>query len=1009
MRKMWSLATVFIFLTYVFTVVLYVVMGNGSIEAVYMSVTAGLPLAVFAVFALMLVPQFKGAPLVMATIAQLAFLAIGIYTQRFISYFFIILMLYSLFSLSKLVKQMAAFVVIGTIINGLFGILASYLIETIDMYIFIVQFLMTLFTSVILLIQTYNVTQKEGRSERALVAFSSLLNSTPNYTAIVDTQRRILYISEPMAKFSQVFSQSLAVGKPLLDLFVDKKLKLMFADIMDADSFTEHIISIDIDGEERHFKVVADKFKGDLGGIFIDIADISFTVKSQKAAEEARVKLNDAKISLELALADAESASRAKGEFLAKMSHEIRTPMNAVIGMTELILREKVSSRVYEHAVTIKNAGNNLLSIINDILDFSKIESGKFEIISSKYEFASLVNDVVNIIRVKLSEKALLFTANLNSEIPFEMIGDEVRIRQILVNLLSNAFKYTNEGFVSLTIDGEFTDDDMFTLEIEVSDSGIGIKPENIEIIFNDYTQFDTEKHKAIQGTGLGLTITKNLAVAMGGEIKVTSEYGKGSTFKVILPQKISDPENFKKFATVDNPAEYNVLLYETRKTYIDSIIYSVENLGITCKSVMNEEHLMSELSADEYTHVFVPFLLFEEVEKVISDSGKSPQIILLAEFGEVGAKDGVKTISMPVHSISVANTFNNISDSMSSSEKNNSITFCAPSAEVLIVDDIPTNLNIARGLMAPYNMRIDTALSGKAAIEKIRYKDYDMVFMDHMMPEMDGIEAVKIIRQIDGDYYKNLPIIALTANAVSGAREKFKASGMNGFLAKPIDIGKLNKALDKWLPADKKESKKDAVPVSSKTEGEVLNIRIDGININEGIKSTGGSADGYKSIISMFSNDAQLKISEIKSSLSDNDIKRYTVYVHALKSSLRSIGARELSEKAAELEAAGHSGDTAYIGSYGDEFTSALEALVLNIKTALKNDESPQNNEFDRDLLLKLKTALAAVDTSAISEMVDMMTAQSGGSQIEQLQQSILMFEYEEATSLIDTILQSK
>ncbi len=381
-------------------------------------------------------------------------------------------------------------------------------------------------------------------------------------------------------------------------------------------------------------------------------------------------------------------ANKAKSNFLAKMSHEIRTPMNAINGMSELALRENLPDAAREHIVTIKQAGTNLLSIINDILDISKIESGKLEIVTSKYLFSSLINDVVSIIKTKIADSGLRFDINIDPNIPNSLLGDETRIRQALLNVLSNAVKYTKKGFISLSASAEIKKGTVL-LTINVADSGKGIKPKDLKKLFDEFVQVDMESRKSTEGTGLGLAITKNLLTAMGGDISVQSEYGKGSTFTLKLPQKISS----------------------------DVLFDSLEN-----------------------------------------DSA--------------------------------------------------AIKFNAPNARVLVVDDIEANLKVAKGLMQPYKMQIDLCQSGIEAIEMVKANSYDLVLMDQMMPEMDGVEATKLIRVMAGEnpHYAELPIIALTANAVSGAKEMLFSKGFSDFLSKPIDTIELNSILEKWIPKEKQE-----------------------------------------------------------------------------------------------------------------------------------------------------------------------------------------------------------
>jgi len=551
----------------------------------------------------------------------------------------------------------------------------------------------------------------------------------------------------------------------------------------------------------------------------------------------------------------AEAASKAKSDFLAKMSHEIRTPMNAIIGMAELALREYISNAAREHIITIKQAGNNLLSIINDILDFSKIESGKLEIVPSNYQFSSLIDDVVSIIKVRIVDSDLSFVVNIDPNVPNSLFGDEIRIKQVLLNMLSNAVKYTKKGFISFSVNGEITGDTVL-LTIEVADSGIGIKKEDLEKLFDDFVRLDFAINKNIEGTGLGLAITKSIIKVMNGKISVKSEYGKGSTFTVKLPQKIRSNE-----------------LFDTIKN--DSV----------------------------------------------------------------------------------------------------AIKFNAPEARILIVDDIDTNLKVAKGLMQPYKMKIDLCLIGAEAIEMVKANSYDLVFMDHMMPEMDGIEATKLIRKI----YANLPIIALTANAVSGTREMFLSNGFNDFLSKPIDIIKLNSILEKWLPKEKQEKAEETLRESPNVSLEILDT---------------------------FYKDGLKKIEEIKECLETDNYPLYTIYIHALKSASASIGALDLSEMAKLLEIAAKRGDFTYIKQHTPEFLKALEVLLNNISANKKNEQKgPVDFETLKTELNKLKEAVGVLDSDAIDEATTSLKAYTQVTKVEDILQKILIGEYEEAVSMIDTL----
>jgi signal transduction histidine kinase/CheY-like chemotaxis protein len=424
-----------------------------------------------------------------------------------------------------------------------------------------------------------------------------------------------------------------------------------------------------------------------------------------------------------------ENANRAKSQFLSAMSHEIRTPMNAVIGISELVLRENISPRVQDYIGQIKQAGAGLLAIINDILDFSKIESGKMEVHSAKYALPSILNDVITIIGIRLHEKSLEFKVDVDSSLPYLLFGDEIRIRQILLNLLNNAVKYTKEGYIEFKVSGKITGKESIDIKFEISDSGIGIKEEDLKKIFGDFVRFDIDKNRSIEGTGLGLAITYNLCRLMGGNVSVTSVYGKGSTFAVVLPQKILDA-------------------------------------------------------------------------RPIGGSGGEPWHPASAE---------------------AAAYENNLSK-----QADSDVLFTAPDARILIVDDVSINLLVAEGLLAPYKMQIDCCTGGAEAISLMEKNRYDLVLMDHLMPEMNGIETTARIRTLeaqaaDGSLHSQsekmnkerekhkpqgslsrIPVVALTADAIVGMKEMFLENGFDDYLSKPIEISAMHAIIKKWIPKEK-------------------------------------------------------------------------------------------------------------------------------------------------------------------------------------------------------------
>ncbi|MBO6236063.1 MAG: response regulator, partial [Schwartzia sp.] len=543
----------------------------------------------------------------------------------------------------------------------------------------------------------------------------------------------------------------------------------------------------------------------------------SFTAALQ--AEESK-ELKEAK-------EEAERANQAKSAFLANMSHEIRTPINAVLGMNEMIRREADDEQIRKYSWNIKSASETLLSLINDILDFSKIESGKMEIVETAYQLSSLLNDVVNMIRYKAEQKGLEFYIKVDESIPDSLIGDEVRIRQVIVNILNNAVKYTPEGSVTFDVRGETTEDGNLLLRIASIDTGLGIKEEDKGKLFAKFQRLDVEKNRNVEGTGLGLSITLRLVEMMHGAIDVESTYGEGSTFTITLPQKINDP---------------------------------------------------------------MPIGDFEKrVEAFIK--------------GEQAYRE----------------------------------SFIAPEAEVLVVDDNSMNLFVFQSLLKSTKIQITTAKSGMECLDKIAAKRFDIVFLDRMMPEMDGIETLERAKAMPESQCHGVPFIALTANAIAGAREMFLEAGFTDYLSKPINSRMLERMIQDYLPESKilepePEPKKaaaeakeepetetveaakpepEASPVEEKAEsaGSAAEASDGGQQIDKelGMQYCGDMEEMFQEFVKMFCERKEETFEKIRTAYETENWDDYTTHVHALKSTALSVGGRTLSEAAKALEMAGH------------------------------------------------------------------------------------------------------
>lgn len=676
---------------------------------------------------------------------------------------------------------------------------------------------------------------------------------------------------------------------------------------------------------------------------------------------------------------EVEKASTAKSDFLANMSHEIRTPMNAILGMVDLALREEMSPAARDFIKQIKISGKNLLVLINDILDFSKIEAGKLDIIEAEYEPMSVINDVANIVNNRIGGKNIEFTLDISSELPRKLLGDSFRIHQILINLLNNAVKFTKEGEVHLSLKCEPVDADPESILIiaDIRDTGIGIKKEDIPKLFHSFEQLDSKRNRNIEGTGLGLAISQQLLRLMNGKISVQSVYEKGTTFTFCIPQKVVDsaysvPEldtREKVAVLVENPYVYNQLCKDLFR--INAEYKSVESID--------------ELSGEKYSFVIVEeCTLTDELFSYLRQNSDVTCIAMTSYTYRNTINDipNLKILRKPVYSLALYNVMGlgNFVDEDDCPEAN-VFTFIAPDAHVLIVDDNTVNLEVAKGLLEPLEMHIDTVESAQAAIEMLQHKPYDLIFMDHMMPEVDGVEATHIIRRLMPEY-DNVPIIALTANAINGAKEMFIKEGMNDFVAKPIELTDITDKLRKWLPQDKLisvSSEEMAAAMAAKKEENPLPETIGNLNVAEALRLL-GSRTLFRTVLKEFFCTIDKKSQSIEQHLVNGEIHDYTIEVHALKSSSRQIGADEVSELAAELEKAGNEENLDFINEKTPillekyrSFKAVLEPLFPECMVSAEKKDACTDET--KAMLDAVKQAIESFDTLEIDECVEKMS----------------------------------
>lgn len=592
-------------------------------------------------------------------------------------------------------------------------------------------------------------------------------------------------------------------------------------------------------------------------------------------------------------------------------------------------------------------------------------------IVEVVYEPLSIINSLANIVNTRIGSKKLEFTVDFDAKLPHKLYGDNIRVQQILLNLLNNAVKFTEKGEVHLQITFDEIDSETIMLKAVVSDTGIGIKEQDFEKLFQSFQQVDSKRNRNIEGTGLGLAITQQLLKLMDGEISVESEYEKGSTFYISLPQKIIDPA--PSIPVLDS--DLNASLIIENEFVLRQVCKDLSALGIKYNDL--EKHGSLESVTDGYI-IVEKHLFGDRIKKSLADNPKL-KCLLIAPFESAADinMQRVKMLHKPVFSLGLYSALglgDNLAEIGDSNEDN--FRFIAPDAHILIVDDNPINLTVASGIIEPLQMQVDTATGALETIEKVKKVKYDIVFMDHMMPEVDGIETTHIIRRLIVGY-EDVPIIALTANAIGGTKEMFLREGMNDFVAKPIEVTDIVAAIRRWLPKEK------IVPITEhkkvKKSEKKQELVIEGLNTQHALALL-GSEKLYMQILKEYYMSIEKRAAIISDMLQKNDIKGYTIEVHSLKSTSRQIGADELADLAASLEKAGNEQNMDLILAK----TSDLIADFLEYKKILAPvfpdvEESSSQGSANVDDVMKLlgemTEALDEFDTLLMDEVIEKMS----------------------------------
>ncbi|MGN0339276.1 MAG: response regulator [Lachnospira sp.] len=730
---------------------------------------------------------------------------------------------------------------------------------------------------------------------------------------------------------------------------------------------------------------------------------------------------NNERGNTEKRIMELEEANRRTEDFLANVSHELRTPINAVTGITAVMIKNETDEEKKSKILSIQQAGYRLFDQIEDILDYTETDTGRLIVSENEYILSSVVNDIIVSRRMINKDDAPELIFDIDAGIPSVLLGDEKKIKKILKHLIDNGIKFTKKGGVYVrvyTIHKEYG----VNLCIQVRDTGIGIAEEELVRIKDKFYQSSGGRNRKAGGLGLGLSIVCGMVSAMEGFIQIESTVDIGTTVSVSIPQKVA---NEAPSLAVDKRDELCLACYlkaekykvpEVRSFYDQMISHLVGGLGITLYRIYNSEEMKRFMSTYKITHLFLGKEEYEENKSYIESIDHNMRVVVISDDDEILPQgSSVTLIKKPFYALPVVNILNSGANGEGSREGESMI---CPGLKVLVVDDEPMNLMVTRGILKDYQMDVSTAESGRKAISMCGKEDYDLILLDHMMPEMDGIETLKEIRRLNRKSSKECIIIAFTANAVSGARDMFLQEGFDEFISKPVELMELERVLKKSLPKSSykyvdKNKKADIIAetVEKRTEQEdsehgnsvkdelvqdnsvqdnsmMVQLEKAGINTNSGMGYCNRDKDFYIELLTSFVDGANSKESELGNFFEKKDMKNYGIVVHALKSTAKMIGADSLSDNAKQAEAAAKADNLDYITThheelmmqYGNIVTSICDALGISVNNDQQKEEAKEEREISKEeLISQLKDLKDSLDYFLEEKSLEIVSSMDG------------------------------